>query len=250
MEHITSRKNQIILQLKALGTDSAFRAQRGEFLLDGEKLLEEALSQGMEISTVLWGGEPTRALPDSICQFSCPADIMQSVSPLKNSRGPVFSLKTRDIAFKKPLRSAIILENVQDPGNVGTVIRTANALGCDLVILAGDCAELFSPKTARATMGAIFRQPVIKMTLEQLSMFVKAQGLRLFGAALSPGAADIRSVPTKGLAVAIGSEGQGLSNELLALCEGSLIIPMAPDSESLNAAVAAAIVMWEMCRNS
>ncbi|MEF9971309.1 MAG: TrmH family RNA methyltransferase, partial [Oscillospiraceae bacterium] len=72
----------------------------------------------------------------------------------------------------------------------------------------------------------------------------------LFGAALSPGAADIRSVPTKGLAVAIGSEGQGLSNELLALCEGSLIIPMAPESESLNAAVAAAIVMWEMCRNS
>ena len=146
------------------------------------------------------------------------------------------------------LDNAIVLENVQDPGNVGTVIRTANALNIGTVILTGACADLYQPKTVRATMGAFFRQNVIRLEREYLSDFLHDQGLPLYGAALSDKACDLRGLSLKHAAVAIGSEGQGLSEELLRLCDGELIIPMNPDSESLNAAVAASIVMWEMAR--
>ncbi len=249
MEHITSRKNRIITHLKELSTDGAYRKQSGEFVCDGEKTLKEALSFGTELSCVLWAGSAGFALPTSIAQYTCPAELMQYVSPLKNSAGPVFSVKIpKAEAENRQVNAALILENVQDPGNVGTVIRTADAMGTDLVILVGDCADLYNPKTVRATMGAIFRQAVTEMTLEELQSYANQNGLKLLGAALREGAEDIRKVSLKRTAVAIGSEGRGLSNGLLEMCGGTVIIPMRENSESLNAAVAASIVMWEMQR--
>ena len=249
MENITSRKNRIISHLKELSADKAYRSQTGEFVCDGEKTLKEALNYGAEISCILWGGEPSLIVPESIGQYTCPSELMQSVSPLKSSAGPVFSVKIpQKEAGGKPVSSALILESVQDPGNVGTVIRTADAMGTDVVILVGDCADLYNPKTVRATMGCIFRQTVVEMDVEELKDYVNQNELKLYGAALSENAQDIRKIDMKKTAVAIGSEGRGLSEELLKLCGGQLIIPMRPDCESLNAAVAASIVMWEMSR--
>ena len=249
MEYITSRKNRIITHLKELSADKAYRKQTGEFVCDGEKTLKEALNYGAEISCVLWGGEPSFKLPEGINQYSCPSELMQSVSPLKSSAGPVFGVKIpRKEIDSKSVSNAIILESVQDPGNVGTVIRTADAMGTDVVILVGDCADLYNPKTVRATMGCIFRQRVIEMDLKELKDYVNQNELKLYGAALSERAEDIRKIEMKKIAVAIGSEGRGLSQELLKLCDGQLIIPMRPDCESLNAAIAASIVMWEMSR--
>jgi TrmH family RNA methyltransferase len=142
----------------------------------------------------------------------------------------------------------IVLEHVQDPGNVGTVIRTANALGMDAVILVGNCASVFGAKTARAAMGALFRQCVLELTMDELSALLKEQDLPLYGAALSARARDVRELDLSRCAVAIGSEGQGLSGDLLSVCAGEVIIPMEPGSESFNAGVAAAIMMWEMRR--
>nr|MBP8640658.1 RNA methyltransferase [Oscillospiraceae bacterium] len=152
------------------------------------------------------------------------------------------------VTGERSVSSALILETVQDPGNVGTVIRTADAMGTDAVILVGGCADLYNPKTVRATMGCIFRQTVIEMDLDELESYVNRNELRLFGAALSENAKDIRKIDMNKLAVAIGSEGKGLSGNLLKLCSGQVIIPMRPNCESLNAAVAASIVMWEMSR--
>lgn len=247
MENISSRKNSIICRLKKLAADSAYSAEQGEYVLDGEKLLREALASGAELCYVLWGGERTVTIPEGVAEYCCPSDVMQSVSPLKSSKGPVFSLKIpTPPEDDTPIRSAIVLENLQDPGNVGTVIRTANAMGTEAVILVGDCARLYSPKTARATMGAVFRQRVICTDLDGLKAFLSKHRLFLYGAALSDSASDIRDTDLKGAAVAIGSEGRGLSKELLDLCDGLLIIPMEPQSESLNAAVAAGIAMWEL----
>lgn len=258
MEYITSRKNKVISHLKALGTDSAYRREAGQFILDGEKLLGEAMASGAKLCCVLWGGEKTMELPSGTPEYSCPPELMQAVSPLKNSRGPVFSLEIPKSIVDEynvyncekseylTLSSAIILENVQDPGNVGTIIRTANAMGTGIVILVGDCADLFSSKTARASMGGVFRQPIAEMSIPQLEDYVNQTGLYLYGAALSEKAQDIRTVKKTGIAVAIGSEGSGLSEELLSICGGQLIIPMNSECESLNAAVAASIVMWEM----
>ena len=137
---------------------------------------------------------------------------------------------------------------MQDPGNVGTVIRTANALGMDAVVLTGACADFYSPKTVRAAMGALFRQPVLTCSMDELMQLLHAHGLKLYGAALTDAAQDLRRVPLSPAAVAIGSEGRGLSAQLLAQCDGQIIIPMQPGAESLNAAVAASVVMWEIAR--
>jgi TrmH family RNA methyltransferase len=171
---------------------------------------------------------------------------LQYVSPLKNTAGPVFSVKIREPLEKKPCSNAVVLENVQDPGNVGTILRTANALGIGRVLLLGDCADVYNPKTVRSSMGAVFRQPIEEIDPDGLKVFLQENGLALYGAALSDGSKDIREIEMQGLAVAIGSEGAGLSAELLALCGGQLIIPMERGCESLNAAVAASIVMWEI----
>ena len=153
------------------------------------------------------------------------------------------------LPLPETLRRVIVLEQVQDPGNVGTVIRTADALGIDAVVLTGACADPWGPKTVRATMASAFRQPVLTVPAEQLRAFLDNHGLPLYGAALTETARSACSVPLSRAAVAIGSEGSGLSAELLALCDGQVIIPMAPGRDSLNAAVAASILMWEMVRN-
>ncbi|MFB0921106.1 MAG: RNA methyltransferase [Oscillospiraceae bacterium] len=249
MEHITSRKNRIIVHLKELSQDGAYRRKNGEFVCDGEKMLKEALSFGAEVTCILWGNDAAFKVSESIPQFFCPPGLMQHVSPLKNSAGPVFSVRMPPAkADDEKVSTAIVLENVQDPGNVGTVIRTADAMGTDIVILIGDCADLYNPKTVRATMGGIFRQKVFETDIDGLIDYVNRNDLKLYGAALSENAEDIRNIDLKGTAVAIGSEGRGLTEQLLMGCKAQLIIPMCPDCESLNAAVAASIVMWEMHR--
>ena len=131
---------------------------------------------------------------------------------------------------------------------MGTLLRTATAMGVKTVILCGACADAYSPKAARATMGAIFSVTLLHLEPAQAKLLAAQNGLPLYGAALSARAADIRSLDLKHAMVAIGSEGRGLSEELLSLCDGELIIPMAPGSESLNAALAGAVVLWEMAR--
>ena len=244
---ITSRKNRIISHLRSVASDKAYREQCREFICDGEKTLREAMSFGAEITCVLWK-DKKGDLEVNAPEYVAPADLFEYASPLKSSPGPAFTVKMPDREDGKLIEKAIVLENLQDPGNVGTVIRTANAFNIDAVILVGACADLYNPKTVRASMGAIFRQKVLTMSLQELSDFCTRNYLPLFGAALSDRAADVRSIEIHRAAVAIGSEGRGLSRELLDLCGGEVIIPMNPDSESLNAAVAASVLMWEMSR--
>ena len=249
METLTSRKNAYIRHLRRLSDEGEYRREQGLYLCDGIKTLREALRFGAKVDSILWRDKAQEIeAPDGCTQAVAPGDLFDYASPMSNSPGPLFTVAIRGCGKPGRLKNAIVLENVQDPGNVGTVIRTANALRIDAVILTGACADLYQPKTVRATMGAIFRQKVLRMERESLAGFLRDQGLPLYGAALSREARDLRELSLRHAAVAIGSEGQGLSEEMLCLCDGELIIPMNPDSESLNAAAAAAIVMWEMVR--
>lgn len=240
MEIIRSRQNELVRRFRALGSDGELRRQEGEFIGAGQKLLDEAEKAGADITMVL-AAEPVQGHPHRVVS----PEILDYVSPLKNSPGPVFTVKMRRAEGIKPQR-AIVLENLQDPGNVGTVLRTADALGVELVVLCGACADPWGPKAARASMGAIFRQNVVSVAVEELPEALG--GLALYGAALSPTARDIRALDDRRIAVAIGNEGHGLSKELLEQCAGQIIIPMRPQAESLNAAVAAALCMWELVR--
>lgn len=246
MERITSRKNEIIRRLRRLGAEKDARREAGEFVCDGEKLLGEALRSGAEIGTVLWAGEPSAEVPGA-AQYLVPEELLDYASPLKSAARVLFTVRMRPAAPAPPGRT-LVLETVQDPGNLGTVLRTAEAFGIDTVILTGDCADPYHPKSVRATMGAVFRQRFCEMEREKLRVFLSGHALKLYGAALSDQAEDIRGLDLSGAAVAVGSEGRGLSEALLSLCDGELVIPMSGKSESLNAAVAAAIIMWEMTR--
>lgn len=244
MEQITSRKNQTIALFRALAADAAERRARGLFVCDGEKQLQDALAAGAVLDTVLFAGEEP-AVPEGTRACAVSPELLRYASPLVNTRGPVFTVRLPEERVE-PFQSAVALEGVQDPGNVGTVIRTANALGVDQILLLGNCADPYGPKAARAAMGAVFRQRVRTLALEETPALLRDCGLPLYGAALSRGARDIREVDITHAIVAIGSEGRGLSEALLELCEGRIVIPMRPGSESLNAAAAAAIVIWEM----
>ena len=132
----------------------------------------------------------------------------------------------------------LVLDGVQDPGNVGTILRTADAFDCDGVFLVNACADLYNPKTARATMGAIFRREAYTVTAEELFALLRKSGVPLYGTALRDDTVPLAEADLARAAVAIGSEG----------CAKTLKIPMNPRCESLNAAIAATVVLWEMYR--
>lgn len=248
MERLTSRKSAVIRAFRDLARSSAAREEKGLFLCDGQKLLQEALRSGASVETVLWKENRAADLPPFPQEALLPADLFDYVSPMSNSPGPLFSVRMPSAPDLYKVRRVLALEELQDPGNVGTVLRTADAFGVDLVVLLEGCADLYAPKTVRASMGAVFRQATVRMDAEAFISFCREKNLPLWGAALTDTARDLRSLPLDPAAVLIGSEGHGLSRELLRACDGEIIIPMSGEAESLNAAVAAAIVMWEMQR--
>ena len=245
MERITSRKNPIIVHLKKLGADASFRRETGEYVCDGEKLFREALLWGADIRCVLLSQDADMLqVPEGVKAYICPRELMEYASYFKSPPGVLFSCALPEYTGK-PKAPVIVLENIQDPGNVGTVLRTADAFGVSLV-LSGACADPFSPKAVRASMGAVFRTEIFRAETENLKE--KLGDAPLYGAALGEGCEDIRSVELKNAAVAIGSEGRGLSEDILKICKGRVMIPMTERCESLNAALTAAVVMWEMKR--
>ena len=245
MESITSRKNARVQELKKLGASRAYRRERGLILCDGEKLMREAAMAGLSVRDVFVREGADAELPPGARAFRADKGILEYVSPLKNPQPIVFSCAMPELESPVPGDGGVlVLENVQDPGNVGTAIRTANAFGLSAVILTGACADPFNPKTLRASMGAVFRQRIVECGLDELRSVTG--GRELVGAALGPDCRDLRELELENTAVCIGSEGSGLSEELLGMCDKRVRIPMADRSESLNAAAAGAVLMWHM----
>ena len=245
MEKITSRQNHIVQHLRRLGTDRDYRELKREFVCEGPKLLEEAVRWGAEIVTVL---TDTEDVPQTGAQtFLVARELAEYASPVKNGQGVVFSCRIPEPVRELPQGRAIVLERLQDPGNVGTVIRTANAFGIDSVVLI-DCADVYNPKTVRATMGGMFRQTIVETDISALPGLIEASGMRLYAAALTGECIDVRELPHDNVAVAVGNEGRGLSAELIGLAVSGVRIPMSEKCESLNAAVAASVIMWELAR--
>ena len=139
----------------------------------------------------------------------------------------------------------LLLDGIQDPGNIGTILRTADALDIPVVLLEG-CADPYSHKVVRSSMGAVFRRPVVCTSWQEVQAACRQAGIPVAVTALTNRAMDLRQADLPSMAVVIGSEGQGVREEILKAADAELIIPMNPRCESLNAAVAATIVMWQM----
>ena len=251
MERITSRKNPLLEHMRRLDS-AAYRRERGEFLCDSPKLVEEALRHGAQVVSLAVSDGV--ALPEgvdaSVRCVAVPPDVMASISPVRTPQGMLAVCRTPDTAPPEKLtgRRYVVLDGVQDPGNVGTVIRTADAFGCDGVVLLAGCADPYSVKTLRSSMGAVFRVPVWCTDAETLHLRLHEAGLPLYGAALRDDTEDARALELRRCAIAIGSEGRGLTEQVLALCDRTVRIPMEAHCESLNAAMAAAVLLWEAYR--
>ena len=243
MEIITSRKNDKVTRLKKLGADRKYRRETGLFLGDGKKLLEEAVKRGLRVECVLYSGDEEPLAPGAEL-YKVSRDIIDSVSPLRSPQDVLFSCRIPECK-KEPASGSVILENIQDPGNLGSIIRSANAFGVKAVMLLGSCADLYNPKTLRGGMGAVFREKVFKIEYEDVAT-MKKQGIRVYGAALHENSVPINKADFKNSVVVIGNEGSGITPRLLEMCSEKIIIPMEPECESLNAASAASVIMWEM----
>ena len=253
VERITSRQNPLAVRLRKLGSDKKARRREGVFLCEGTKLVEEALAwqAGVETLVTAEGTPPPEHLPGDVRLVEVPADLLKAVSTVDTPQGMLAVCRAHDLTPPRTLEPGLYLalDGVQDPGNVGTVWRTADAFGAQGIFLLPGCAEPFSPKTVRATMGACFRLPVWETGLEELTGLLSGAGLPLYATALREDTADLRSVRLDRAAVVIGSEGRGVSRAVLDACALTLKIPMRDRCESLNAAVAASVVLWEGWRN-
>lgn len=251
MEFITSRQNPLCTHLRKLAASASYRRKCGEYLCDSPKLLREALMWGGAVHTVVTtAGAELPPLPDTVRQVEVPADVMRSLSPMETPQGTLFicMMQIQPLPALLPGRRYVVLDTLQDPGNVGTILRTADAFHADGLFLVNGCADLYNPKTLRATMGAVFRCPVWTVSAETLSALLKRSGIPLYGAALRDDTLDARAVDYSRCAIAIGSEGRGLTETVLAICDQTIKIPMSAHCESLNAAAAATVLLWEAAR--
>lgn len=244
---ITGRKNPFLQQVRRLLNSRKEREAAGLFVSDGTKLLEEAVRYASGLDTVILSDGVEAQIPEHVRLVRVPEDVMASISPMETPQGAMFLCRLPDKASFSAKTGMLILDGIQDPGNLGTILRTADALQVPVALLEG-CADPYSHKVVRASMGAVLRTPPVQTTWEAVRSDCRAKNIALGVTALSDRAKDLREADLKAMAVVIGSEGRGVRKEILAAADAELIIPMDSRCESLNAAVAATIVMWQMTK--
>ena len=248
-ERITSRKNPLLQHVRKLLTSRSYREKNEEYAADGVKLLAEAVKWiPGELRTVLVTQDVVLdRLPDHVRVVEIPDDIMAQISPMEAPQGALFTCALPDRTELELADRSLILDGIQDPGNLGTILRTADALEIPVILTPG-CADAYNPKTVRATMGAVFRTKPQWGEPAQIVEQCREKKIPLYVTALSDRAVDLREADMTCAAMVIGSEGRGVGEFFMTQADRELIIPMNQRCESLNAAIAAAIVMWEMKR--
>lgn len=255
MQTITSTQNPKVAFWRGLKT-RAGRLSAGLYVVEGAKMVGEALSLGLARTLLIDMDrlQDYKPLSDTAaCDvYAVSPHILSSVCDTKTPQGVAALVSLPTPPERKDLGALIVaLDGVQDPGNVGTILRTADAAGFSGALLSEECADLYSPKCLRATMGSIFRlkalvTPSLAKTLGEL----KDTGYSLLSGELNGTPFYERTNVGSRLCLVIGSEGNGVSREVSALCTHRLTLPMRGGAESLNAAVAAGIMMYDLVNRS
>ena len=260
---ITSRQNARVVELAKL-IDRKHRKAASQFRFDGVKLAREAFHHQLPVRTIFLKSTGAQATLDEVLQgvpelprqtevLLLEDSLFDRVSEENAPQGvicvcdflPIHTMQV-DTTTLAPDERVVVLESVRDPSNLGAIIRSAAAFGVNRLIISQDCADIYNPKTVRASMGTLFGQTIhrvndISGTIQQL----RDIGRRTFAAALDRNACRLGSfAPMPGDCVVIGNEGHGLSDETISACNQTVFIPMTERAESLNAAVAASVLMW------
>ena len=269
---IRSRANPKIKWAAALKSKKDRTASRS-FIAEGRKLSEEALSRGLPVTHIFILEEKLSELSAMLDKYKdrekfndteiivVSEEVFNKISTEKSPEGIITVIKYLDFLnitdiiykeefFLKTDKRALALCSVRDPGNLGAVIRSATAFGVDAILISEDCADIYNPKTVRASMGSLFGTEIaVVKNLRDFISHARECGRRVFAAELSESAISLGDLDVRPTDIfVIGNEGHGIPREVSEVCERSVYIPISKKTESLNAAVAAAVFMWEQSK--
>ena len=254
---ITSTSNAQVKELAKLQKKSRLRDEKGIFLVEGPRMTEEIPAERIE--KVYASESFAKKNKEFLEKLQAPVELLTDtvfayVSDTKTPQGILAVVKQQPYSFEELLGKEkasflLILDHLQDPGNLGTIMRAAEAAGVTGILMSSDCVDIYNPKTIRSTMGALYRVPFVVSEdfagdIERLKKAGVSTYAAHLGATISYEGADYK----KPCAFMIGNEANGLSDEVAALADCKILIPMAGQVESLNAAMAATVLMFEAAR--
>jgi TrmH family RNA methyltransferase len=259
MTLITSRQNPKIKQIRALSRRKE-RQKTGLFVVEGIRHVGEAVESGADIEYMLHAPDLlesdfaysllTKMKLKNVPVYTTTTDIFSDLAGRENPQGILGVVRQMDTSLstlnEENLRWGVVIENPQDPGNLGTILRTLDAAGGDGLIVIGSGTDIQHPKAVRASMGTVFWKPVVYVSMEEFKAWKKVHNYHLYGSSAS-GSEDYGMIGYQPPALLmLGSEREGLSNDLLSMCEAVVRLPMKGRATSLNLSVAAGILIYQM----
>lgn len=249
MDRITSGSNRLVREVRELQKKRKARKEAGLFIAEGERLCREIPTEAIErifITDTYQGALPEGGNDARL--FRVPEKLMQEMSDTRTSQGILCEVRMRPEQILTG-DFFLLLEDLQDPGNLGTIFRTAEAAGVSGIYMSRECVDIYSPKVVRSTMGALYRMPFrVVPDLRETARSLRQQGVRVYAAHLKGTKKHYEYDYRLPTAFMIGNEGNGLTEALAAEADGFLRIPMKGQVESLNAAIAATVLMFEAAR--
>lgn len=262
MVKITSKENPRLKEYRKLCSSRKYRLESNRFALEGARLICDSAKSGAVITDLIvteagiarLGGEFERISQSAQNTLLITDELAAAIGETDTPQG-IFAICSGSLTLDKLPQSAekglLLLCSLQDPGNVGTILRSAEAFGLSGVIMTADCPDAASPKVLRSSMGAALRIPIYRAASALYAVQqLKQSGIAVYAAALGEKSVSVDNVSLARSAVAIGNEGTGLSDEVADACTKRVILPISPESESLNAAMAATVFAWELSKAS
>ncbi len=255
---ITSRDNQRIQGFCRLRDSSRERAEKGLFVIEGARICADAVRESADIRAAFYTPSALEKYPEAVSgliaaagesAFEISEEVSKKLGGTVVPQGVFAEVKMPPADETAPTGKVLILDGLQDPGNIGTMLRAADATGVSRVYLCSGC-DLYNPKLIRSTMGSVFRVSVCSsLSFPEVISYLHSVGYTTFAAVVDGSAEDLSSISFPELSAAvIGNEGSGLSSEDVSLCSHKMTIKMSGTIESLNAASAASIILWELTK--
>ncbi|WP_333887919.1 TrmH family RNA methyltransferase [Clostridium sp.] len=258
MDIIKSKDNSRIKEAKRL-KEKKYRILRKEFIVEGFRFIEEAINSEFCISEIFLSEyfirREEKLLLEINNKVNCPVyfvsdELLRSISCTENPQGIIAVVKNKELSIKNEEGFYILADKIQDPGNMGTIIRSAHASGALGVITTKGTVDVYNEKTLRATMGSVFYIPIIQDESLEKMKYLKQIGFKLISSSLNSNINFYDMDLKEKIIIAVGNEGKGLSEDVRKISDIEVNIPMPGGAESLNAAVAASIMMFEVVRQN
>ena len=249
MKRIESTQNALVKHWKKLVTQRKEREKTGEYIVEGFHLVEEALKHKEQIVQIIVRDGvdlPLLWAIDEVVLVHVNDAVSKEIAETENSQGVFAHCKQRQISEDEQFnwRKVLLVDAVQDPGNIGTMIRTADAAGIDAVVLGKGSVDAFNPKSLRSAQGSHFHIPVVRGDLLEWVENLQADGIRVYGTSLDESISYKNVEPSDSFALIVGNEGSGINPQILAKTDQNIIIPILGGAESLNVAVATGILLY------